>query len=283
MKLLVALAMCVLAVLCACSSAHSTPSRYVALGDSYAAGILTGDVTGAPVGCLRSERDYPHVVQRTLHAGAFADVTCSGATTADISGPQDVVVGTNPPQLDAVTKDTTVVTLTIGGNDIGFLSIITHCASLIPTGSPCKNHNTAGGKDVLTARVAAAAPKVAAVLDAIRRRAPGALVLLVGYPALLPPAGGCWPAVPFTDADADYLRGVEIKLNAMLAAQALAHHARYVDTYTPSIGHDMCAAGRTRWVEPLLPASPAAPFHPNAAGESHIAEAVLTAVGHRPG
>ncbi|MGD9528054.1 MAG: GDSL-type esterase/lipase family protein, partial [Pseudonocardia sp.] len=109
--------------------------------------------------------------------------------------------------------------------------------------------------------------------------APQARVLLVGYPALLPDTGpGCFPVVPFSAGDVDYLRGVEKKLNAMLAEQAAAAGADYVDTYTPSIGHDMCAAHGTRWVEGLIPTSPAAPAHPNAAGMRGMADAVLGAL-----
>jgi len=177
------------AALASCSKSSSSAQNYVALGDSYAAGTLTGEISGDPAGCLRSEKDYPHVVQHTLAAKAFTDVTCSSATSADLGGPQHVAGGTNPPQLDAITSSTTLVTLTIGGNDIGFLSIIEHCASLTPSGSPCKDHYTSGGTDQLSRRIAATAPKIAAVLAAVHSRAPKARILLVGYPDLLPPGG----------------------------------------------------------------------------------------------
>ncbi|MFD0574477.1 hypothetical protein ACFQ0T_41185 [Kitasatospora gansuensis] len=64
----------------------------------------------------------------------------------------------------------------------------------------------------------------------------------------------------------------------MIAAQAAGHGARYVDTYTPSIGHDACKPTGTRWLEPLF-ASGAAAFHPNAAGEQSMATATLAAIG----
>lgn len=266
----------VLPASCTSSSAPAAPAQhYVALGDSYAAGPLTGDQAGKPDGCLRAVKDYPHVVQATLKAATFTDVTCSGATTANLSAPQAVTDGVNPPQLDAVTSATTIVTLTIGGNDIGFGQIIEHCASLVPVGSPCEQYFTAGGADQVAAAVAATAPKVAAALAAVRERAPRARILLVGYPDLLPASGGCWPGVPFTDADANYLRGSEIAMDAMLAAQAAAAGAEYVDTYTRSVGHDMCSDPGVRWVEPLFPSSPAGPFHPNAEGERQMGEAVL--------
>jgi hypothetical protein len=64
----------------------------------------------------------------------------------------------------------------------------------------------------------------------------------------------------------------------MLSSQATAAGDGYVDTYTPSIGHDACAAPSARWIEPLIPAAPAAPMHPNAAGQQGIADAVERAI-----
>jgi hypothetical protein len=121
--------------------------------------------------------------------------------------------------------------------------------------------------------------KVAAVLAEIHQRAPRARVLVVGYPDLLPSTGrGCWPLVPIAYGDVPYLRGIEIKLNAMLAARAAAGGATFVDTYTGSIGHDFCQPPGVNWVEGLVPTSPAAPMHPNALGEKAMAQQVLAAV-----
>jgi len=127
-----------------------------------------------------------------------------------------------------------------------------------------------------------AAPKVAADLQGIHAGAPDARVLLVGYPVILPNSGdGCWPVVPIAYGDVPYLRGVEKALNSMLATVAAANHATFVDTYTASIGHDVCQAPGTKWVEGLVPTSPAAPFHPNRLGEQGMALRVLAALGSR--
>ncbi len=105
-------------------------------------------------------------------------------------------------------------------------------------------------------------------------------MLLVGYPAILPNSGdGCWPVVPIAYGDVPYLRGVEKELNAMLATEAAANKATFVDTYTASIGHDACESPGAKWVEGLVPTSPAAPFHPNARGERGMATQVLKVVG----
>jgi len=255
---------------------------YVALGDSYAAGPLIPVQTGQPVGCLRSSRNYPSVVAETIGVAEFRDVSCSAATTEHLTGPQNVPLGVNPPQVDALTADTDLVTVSIGGNDIGFGEIVSECARrspLQPTGSACEDHYTAGGSDQLAQRIEEAAPQVAAALAAIEERAPDARVLLVGYPAILPDEGpGCFPVVPFSPGDVAYLRQVEKDLNAMLADQASGAGVDYVDTYTPSIGHDACQPPGTKWVEGLVPTAPAAPVHPNALGMAGIGAVVAEAV-----
>jgi hypothetical protein len=113
------------------------------------------------------------------------------------------------------------------------------------------------------------------------------------HPSLVAAALG---AVSFTDAscagattasmtapnahgDVPYLRGTEGELNAMLAAEAAAGNATYVDTYGDSIGHDFCERTGVKWAEGLVPTSPAAPVHPNALGEEAMAQQVLAAAG----
>ena len=258
---------------------------YVALGDSYTAGPLIPPQTGMPPGCARSNRNYPALVAATVGAVEFRDASCSGATTRDLTAPQTTRAGVNPPQLDALTPDTRLVTLGIGGNDLGFGEIVQECAARSPrepAGAACRDFYTAGGTDRLAARIADTAPAVAAALAGIARRSPTARVLLVGYPALLPDAGpGCFPAVPFSPGDVAYLRETQLRLDAMLVRQARAAGVDHVDTYRPSIGHDMCQLPGVKWVEGLVPTSPAAPVHPNALGMTATAQAVVRTLDAR--
>ena len=252
--------------------AGAAPVRYVAMGDSYTAGPLIPHHVGEPPGCLRSDHNYPHLVARAVGA-ELVDVSCSGAETADLNSAQRLLGPDNPPQLDALDPGVGVVSVQIGGNDIGFAEFLGRCLSLLPLGAPCRDHYTRGGVDEISLRVAETAPRVAAALAEIRRRSPAARVLVVGYPAVLPEQGpGCWPVLPITPADVSYLRDKEKELNAMLAGQAGAAGATYVDLYGPSIGHDACQLPGARWVEPLVPASPAAPVHPNALGMQAMAD-----------
>jgi hypothetical protein len=114
------------------------------------------------------------------------------------------------------------------------------------------------------------------VLDGIRARSPQATVFVVNYSALFPHTGpGCYPQMPVADGDVAYLRAKQEELNGMLAAQAAANSARLVDVYAASVGHDACAPPVVRWVEPYVPASAAAPLHPNLIGMQAMSNLVL--------
>jgi len=256
----------------------ASAAQFVGLGDSYAAGPLIPNQSLNPLGCLRSDKNYARLAAAQL-GKSLSDVSCSGATTEDMTAAQDVTPGpANPPQLNALSASTQTVTLSIGGNDIGFTSIIENCASPTPFGRPCQDKYNSGGVDQLAARIAATAPKVAAVIQGIHTRAPSARVLVIAYEPILPETGsGCWPQVPLAWADVPYLRATQKRLNTMLANVAAANGARYVDTYTASIGHDSCKSSSVRWVEPLIPGNAAAPFHPNARGMAGITPTIVAA------
>lgn len=270
----------VLVLLTGALAGCTQPTKFVALGDSYTAGPLILPQLGPPYGCLRSGRDYPAVAEQRLHKNVFVDVSCSGATTADMFAPQDVTPGpANPPQLDAVDSSATLVSLGIGGNDIGFTSIVKTCGTALPW-NPCRDTFVQNGNDEISNRIAATKPKVVHVLQAISQRAPHARVLVVGYPTILPATGnGCYPLEPITPADVPYLRAKVQELNAMLASSATENGATYVDTATSSVGHDICQLPGTRWVEGLIPTTDAAPVHPNATGMANTAAVVAAAAG----
>jgi GDSL-like Lipase/Acylhydrolase family len=253
-------------------------ANYVALGDSYAAGPLIPNPL-LPLGCLKSSNNYPHRAAPGIGL-TLRDATCSGATTVHMTNPQNVEPdGPNPPQFDSLDASTTVVSLTIGGNDIGFSQVAESCITVNPFSHPCLDKYNAGGVDQLKARIEATAPKVAAVLQGIHARSPSAKIYVVNYPAIFPETGfGCWPQMPIGFTDVPYLRSTEQRLNSMLATQAAAGGATLVNWYGASIGHDACKGSLTRWVEPLVPGNAAAPIHPNAAGMLGGANALLAAV-----
>ncbi|WP_042401178.1 SGNH/GDSL hydrolase family protein [Streptacidiphilus carbonis] len=257
--------------------------EYVALGDSYQAdsAILPGVTTDSvPAGCAQVSYDYPHQVAAALGVADFKDATCGGAVSGDMTGPQPVPLGANPPQFSRLSRDTDLVTVGIGGNDLDLIGLIGRCLALLPLPTTTCPH------DPFTARIAAEQQVVGGVLAGIHQRAPHARVLLVNYLAVFPERGGCWPYVPIGDQDMPYLHRTLVAVDAMLgrAAAADPRGTELVDTYTPSIGHDVCQGPRVRWVEGLLPLSlntpgVAVPFHPNRAGADAQARAVLARVG----
>ena len=263
------------------ASAPATTGPVVALGDSYTAGALLPLASAAkPPGCLRSTKAYPVLVAQALHA-QLTDVACTNAGVKEMTGPQKTYLGTNPAQLTALKPGDRLVLLSLGGDDLGFLNVLKECMKVsvtAPAGSPCKAHYTAGGTDQLAAGVTTETAKIAQVLTAIRERAPQAKVVVVGYPDMFPQSGGCWPAVPIASGDIAYLREIEFSANAMLAADAKAAGDTFVNTYTPTIGHDFCQQESVRDVEGLLPGSLALPFHPNVRGQQAMANAVLSAL-----
>ncbi|GAA0932575.1 SGNH/GDSL hydrolase family protein [Nonomuraea longicatena] len=275
--------------------------EYVALGDSWSADASLVDMTTehVPSGCVQSSRNYPKQVAKALRVTTFRDATCAGATTAHLTAKQDVnrvkglIGGVNAPQFDRLRRTTDLVTLGIGGNDIGLAGAVRHCISLLPRlsfapaaslpapfGSPCRDRWVKNGVDTMSRDIRATEAKVVAAVKGIRQRSPRAHIMLVDYFAGLPEDGGCYPYVPVTDVDMRYLSAKLRELNAALARAARATGATFVDTYTPSKGHDVCQPSSKRWIVGLLPLStdplgPAVPFHPNQAGADYQARTVL--------
>jgi GDSL-like Lipase/Acylhydrolase family len=147
----------------AAAPAAARAADWVGLGDSYAAGPLIPNQSLSPLGCLRSDHNFAHLSAAAV-GDSLADVSCSGATTADMTSPQSTDAGTNPPQFDALSAAAKIVSLQIGGNDIGFTSILENCATVNPFSHPCQDKYGTGPNNQLEQRIDATAPKVAAVL-----------------------------------------------------------------------------------------------------------------------
>jgi lysophospholipase L1-like esterase len=252
---------------------------YVSLGDSYTAGPLIPNQIGPPYGCLRSDHNYPHLAAGRIGL-PLRDPSCSGARTDHMTQPQNVDPdGPNPPQFNSLDANQTVVSFTIGGNDIGFSEIAQTCITYNPFATPCQDRYNSGGVDQISQRIAATAPKVAAVIQGIRARAPSARIFALNYPAIFPETGyGCWPQMPIAYRDVPYLRAKQRELNQMIATQAGANGAALVDWYSASIGHDACKSSSVRWVEPLIPGNFAASIHPNLAGMTGGSNVLVAAV-----
>jgi lysophospholipase L1-like esterase len=247
-------------------------NRYVALGSSMAAGPgIRPGAAGAPCGSGRSARNYPHRVADTLHLD-LVDVTFSGATTAHLLTERRRGA---PPQIDALDGSETLVTITVGGNDVGYVPLL--MASTLPR--PARMLPGIGALLDRHAReqaLSVVGDSLRAVGAAVRRRAPHARVLFVDYLTLLPPAGV--PAPPLSTADADLGRYVAARLEQHTADAAAATDCPVVHAATASRDHHPWSTAPwtvgAGWPLPWRPA----PFHPNASGMRAVADLVAAQV-----
>src|SRR3954453_7799752 len=223
-----------IALASAVAPASAAPGTYVALGASYTSGPLIPNQHGDPIDCGRSDHNYPSLVAAAFKVATFMDVSCGSAETKHMTEPQTDLPagGTNPPQFNALRADATLVTVGIGGNDAGLVGVAEKCAQLgatNPTGHACRDYWAPGGNDQVAAKIEETKPKLAAVLQGIHQRSPGARVAIVGYPDPVPKNGeSCWPMVPLSPDDIRYIDELLIRINAMIREQAQLNGAQYV-------------------------------------------------------
>ena len=282
----VAAAVALAAVVAPSTPADAGLKSYVALGDSYAAGPLI-PMQEEPWGCLKSTNNYPKLLAKRLGL-TLRDATCSGAETEDMANAQGVDPEPNPPQFDRLDTKVDLVTLQIGGNDIGFSGIAEDCARAAFEQVSCRSKfadadpSDGDDRDELQKRIDRTALDVAAVIQGIHERSPRADVLVLGYPAIFRPGpvASC-PAMGVGEEDAQYLRSVQEALNQMIATAAATNDATYVDVYGPSAGRTACDLPVVRWVEPLVPVHAAAPIHPNLNGMLGMSDVLELVVKRR--
>jgi hypothetical protein len=261
------------------------PIVYAALGDSYTSGplVLPHDQSRVPQDCGQSYFNYPHIAALQVKVAELRDMSCGSANIDDFAAPQDGLPagGTNAPQYNVLDASVDVVSVGIGGNDVGFTGLALDCVQFaVPAPTKrCTPTTDAGANDPVTKKIVAMGLELGTALDEVHRRAPNAVVLVVGYPTALPDdAHGCYPYLPIGDADMPYLVKKFKEMNAEIARQASLHNSRYVDIYTPSIGHDACQPPGIAWVNGMVLVPPSFPAHPNQLGLKHSGHAVALAM-----
>ncbi len=239
--------------------------QYVALGDSYAAAPGVPETSGVD-GCFRSSGNY---AQRLAAATGLTvtDVTCSGATSADVL----------ERQVPAITPEAELVTVGIGGNDFDlFATLVQSCLSAPPpesdpSGTPCTDAVGPTVDEVLP-RTAQAVQELFAAID---EAAPGARVVVVGYPYLLPDSGTCPELVPLAAGDYPLVNEATRRLSGVLRDAAAQQGFDFVDVQGPSRGHDICSD--EPWINGQQVAEDGTiPFHPFAAEQQAVAELVAS-------
>lgn len=238
--------------------------RYVAMGSSYAAGPGLGSVKpGTPARCTRSPANYPTLLAARLKLD-LADVSCGGATTAHILGPWNEL----PAQIDAVTADTRLVTVTIGGND---LSYVRNLATGMCKGDTCQPQlvPTAADWTKLEANLRAIARQV-------HQRAPKARLVFVDYISILPERGTC-AAIPLEGEKLALVRGTYARLARLTAKVAREERADLLAAGALSRRHTPCDP--QPWSIGAPGSAPGTPWHLNAAGMRAEADALARKLG----
>lgn len=246
------------------------------MGSSYAAGPGVGERDpGSPTHCERSADNYAHLLASWRNLD-LTDVSCSGATTHDILAPSASHL---PAQVDAVTSATRLVTVTVGGNDIGYISTLLglSCQDAPTTsGSPPKCSIPSSAS--VEAGLAKLPASLAQVISAIRQRAPKAQIVLVDYVRVVPGTGSCPTRAPLSDADQRQVFQTHAKLTAVIAQAAQAGGVGVLRASAASVGHDICSVDP--WVFGFYPppaADPSFPhdqYHPNIRAMAVIAIAL---------
>jgi lysophospholipase L1-like esterase len=271
--------------------------EYVALGDSYSAGLGLAPPTGLPTpACGQSAVDFPHRLAAAYEL-ALTDVSCSGAVISDVTTTAQFADA--PPQISALSADTDIVTLTIGGNDLGFAPVAASCLAVgadgpllqDPSSADCATGYTTP-VDRFAARITAEiAPSLASTYAQIAAAAPDAEVFVLGYPSIFPgtlPEGGCFtsPAnggnsFPFTSTDTVYLHSVEQQLDAAIQTAAATAGFTYVPTFSAAGDNSACAPVGTAYVNGVMltraGADPSS-LHPNALGVTYLTDSVSRAI-----
>ena len=235
--------------------------QYVALGSSIASGF---GISEQSTDCGRSSRDYGRLVAAKFHL-AFTDVSCGAAVVANVV---DTPQGTNPPQITALTKDTKLVTVSVGGNDINYNGTAVVC------GDPA---SVCTAPPALDANLATTATAIRAMVTKIEAAAPKATIVFITYPREVP-EGNC-PAMSFTDAEAAVVRDMGSKLEQLFVS--FGHDEKdvvFVDPYVAPGDHTGCAPASARWTAGHVPDDGFA-YHPTALGHEVMARMIEQALG----
>jgi lysophospholipase L1-like esterase len=250
-KLLIVGAVAALAAVFGFASPASAAStvHYVALGDSYSSGVGAGSYIGSSGSCDRSTNAYSALWAAANAPAAYTSVACSGATTSTV----------NSSQLSALSSATTLVSITIGGNDAGFANIMETCA--LQGTTACVN--------AVQSAENFASSTLPGLLNTtynnIRSHAPNAHVVVLSYPVFYQLGTICIGLSATSHAKID--EGINL-IDGIIATAANSHsNFAFADVRNIFVGHQLCSGG-TKWLHALNITDITESYHPTAAGQS---------------
>jgi lysophospholipase L1-like esterase len=226
----------------------SAAVNYVALGDSYASGLGAGNYSGGS--CDRSANAYPQLWANANHPASFSFVACSGATTTDVIN----------NQISALSGATTLVSVTIGGNDVGFSNVMITC--VLGTDSACVSAINNAENQARTQLPGS----LNTLFNDISARSPGARVVVTGYPEFydLARSSGC---IGLSTTKRTALDGGADVLDSVIQAASADHPGfAYADVKAAFSGHELCDS--TEWLHSVDWFNLGDSYHPTASGQS---------------
>lgn len=255
-----------------------TYEHYVALGDSYAAmGSRDLPQPGSPEFCMRSTDNYVSQVQADSRIDDGSDVSCQGAVTADILSPRSTPDGELPPQVEAITPDTDLVTLSIGGNDLGFADI-----------ARCVNTNLGGAADsncdgelssLIEQRLGALPAHLDQIYKEIRAQHGGddLTIVATGYLPTITGHDSCEALAGVSTQDRFWIAALTFAVNLSVRVAAENNGATYVNV-EEFADHTLCAEPEQRFIDLTGEETGSYPLHPTPLGQEAMAQAVLGAI-----
>ncbi|MEV5160383.1 SGNH/GDSL hydrolase family protein [Streptomyces sp. NPDC053728] len=241
------LAIAAAAALGVAQPASAAGENYVALGDSYSSGVGAGSYTSESGDCKRSTKAYPYLWRNANSPSSFSFVACSGATTSSVSS----------GQLGALSSSTTLVSLTAGGNDVGFADVMQTC--VLQSEATCVSRvNTAVSqmRNTLPGRLDS-------LYAGISSRAPQAHVVVLGYPRFYKLSGTCIAGLTETERGA--INNASDVLNGVLAKRAADAGFTFSGVADEFTGHELCSGDA--WIHSItIPIDNS--YHPKAVGQS---------------
>jgi lysophospholipase L1-like esterase len=242
------------------NASATAADHYVALGDSYSSGVGAGSYISSSGSCDRSTNAYSQLWANSRHPASYVSVACSGATTQDVLN----------NQISALSSSTTLVSITIGGNDVGFSSVMQTC--VLDSDSACLNAiNTAmnQAKTILPGRLAN-------TFAAIRQAAPSAHVVVLGYPELYD-LGHSWYCPGLSGTDRTALNNAADLLDTQISTAAHNAGDTFADVRGNFHGHELCDFFN-EWLHSVDVTDVGDSYHPNASGQSGGYYAAFSAV-----
>ncbi|MEU6402673.1 SGNH/GDSL hydrolase family protein [Streptomyces sp. NPDC046985] len=229
------------------AQASSSSGGYVALGDSYSSGVGAGSYISSSGDCKRSTNAYPYLWNASHSPSSFAFNACSGATTDDVLA----------NQLGSLNSSTTLVSITIGGNDAGFSDVMTTC--VLQSDSACLSRI-----DTARAYVGSTLPgKLDNLYSTIHGKAPSAHVVVLGYPRFYLLGQTC---LGLSDTKRSAINGASDYMDSTIAKIAANHGFTFGDVRTTFSGHEICSSDS--WLHSVNWTNIGESYHPTAAGHS---------------